>query len=110
MPEISLPDGGEMMFVKDGIVYAGNQADSARIDHAKPLSDGIMIITFATGEKRLFDTTELEGEIYEPLKDPEIFSNPVVDHGVLTWADGEIDCSPEYVYSHSYGYPENAIA
>lgn len=98
------------MFIKDGIAYASSKPDAIRIQSAKPLSDGIMIITFSTGEQRLFDTTELAGEAFEPLKDPKIFARPQIDHGVLTWADGDIDCAPEYVYDHSYEYPEKVDA
>lgn len=98
------------MFIKDGIVYASSKPESIRVESAKPLSDGIIIVTFTSGEKRLFDTTELRGEVFEPLSDPEIFSSLVVDHGVLTWANGDIDCAPEYVYDHSYEYPEKVDA
>ncbi|MEE3481354.1 MAG: DUF2442 domain-containing protein [Lachnospiraceae bacterium] len=98
------------MFIKDGIVYASNKSDSIRVENAKLLSDGIIIVTFTTGEKRLFDTTELRGEVFEPLKDPAVFSSLKIDHGVLTWANGDIDCAPEYVYDHSYEYPEKVDA
>ena len=56
------------------------------------------------GEERLFDATILSGPVYAELQKEEVFMAPVLDHGVVTWKDGEIDCSPEYMYDHSYEY------
>lgn len=98
------------MFIKDGIVYASSKSKSICVESAKPLSDGIIIVTFNTGEKRLLDTTELKGEAFEPLKNPDVFASLVIDHGVMTWNNGDIDCAPEYVYDHSYENPEKADA
>lgn len=61
-------------------------------------------VTFSNGETRLLDATELNGPVYEELKAPEIFNDITIDHGVVTWKDGEIDCSPEYMYDISYEY------
>lgn len=49
---------------------------------------------FASGEKRLFDTTAAEGLAFEPLRQgiaPETVS---VFHGFLAWLDGRIDLAP----------------
>ena len=45
-----------------------------------------------------------KGEIVEFGNVEEIFSNPKVVHGVVTWHNEEIDCAPEYMYEHSYEY------
>lgn len=71
-------------------------------------SPSIMLVTFSNGETKLFDATILTGQVYESLKDDKIFKNPVIEHGVVTWNDGDIDCSPEYMYKNSYEYPEVA--
>ena len=42
------------------------------------------------------------------MNDDKIFKNPVIEYGVVTWNDGDIDCSPEYMYKNSYEYPEVA--
>ena len=34
----------------------------------------------------------------------EVFNNPTLFHGVITWNNGEIDISPELVYRDSYAY------
>ena len=91
------------MYIMDGIVYAGEPTESLEITKVKPLDDMIMLIN---GETKLFDATILTGPVYEPLKDDKIFKNPVIEYGVITWNNGNIDCSPEYSYKNSYDYPE----
>ena len=34
----------------------------------------------------------------------QIFNNPVISNGVLTWDNGNIDIAPEAVYQESYAY------
>ncbi len=92
------------MYIKDGICYAGELKEGIKVTDAKPLRGGMMLVTFSTGEQRLFDTTLLQGTAFEPLKDEKIFSNPVIFHGVITWDNGEIDIAPETVYKESYAY------
>ncbi|MCD8122012.1 MAG: DUF2442 domain-containing protein [Clostridiales bacterium] len=99
------------MYVLNGIVYASEPSEDMKITAAKALDDMIMILTFSTGETRLFDATELTGPVFEPLKDDAVFRNFRLVHGAVTWMNGEIDCSPEYMYDHSYEYisPEAAV-
>ena len=89
------------MYILNGICYAGGMQDGIRVTEAKPLRGGILLVTFSTGEKRLFDTTKLQGSAFEPLKDEKIFCNPVLFHGVITWNNGEIDIAPEALYRDS---------
>ena len=92
------------MFIKDGIVYGGEPEKPMKIERVKVLPDMMLLIQFNNGELRLFDATSLEGPAFEALRDEQVFSSPVIDHGVITWKDGEIDCAPEYMYNHSYKY------
>ena len=48
------------MYLVNGIVYAGELTENIKIKEAKPLPYGMLLITFSTGEKRLFDTTMLK--------------------------------------------------
>lgn len=80
--------------------------EDIRVTEAKPLRGGMMLVTFSTGEKRLFDTTKLTGADFAPLTDEEIFNHPVIFHGVITRKNGEIDIAPETVYQESYAYGE----
>lgn len=92
------------MFIMDGIVYGGEPVETLKVTKVKVLPDRIMLLTFNTGETRLFDATILNGPVFEALKEPEVFEKPVIDHGIVTWKDGSIDCAPEYMFEHSYEY------
>ena len=92
------------MFISNGFVYGGSPKGSVSVAKALPLGDMMMLITFTTGETRLFDATILSGPVFEPLRNPDVFKNAEVDHGVITWMNGAIDCAPEFMYEHSYEY------
>ena len=97
------------MYIVNEICYAGEMQDGIKVIEAKPLRGGMLLVTFSTGEKRLFDTTTLRGSAFAPLADEEVFRNPVLFHGVITWNNGEIDIAPETVYRDSYAYESMAI-
>ena len=97
------------MFILNDVCYAGEMTENIKVTAAKPLRGGMLLVTFSTGEKRLFDTTKLQGTAFEPLKDEKIFCSPVLFHGVITWNNGEIDIAPEAVYRDSYAYEDVAI-
>ena len=96
------------MYVINGIVYADSEADSVTVKDAKALDGMIMVVTFSNGERRLFDATVLKGEVFEPLKNNDVFREFKIEFGTITWEDGEIDIAPEYLYknSYKYNYPE----
>ena len=43
------------MYVINGIVYAGNPSSEIKVQTVKALDDMMMLVTFTSGEKRLFD-------------------------------------------------------
>jgi hypothetical protein len=92
------------MYFSNGFVCGGEPETMVKIVRVKPLPDEMMILTFNNGEDRLFDATILDGPIYADLKNEKVFMSPVLDHGVVTWKDGEIDCAPEYMYKNSFEY------
>lgn len=92
------------MFVLNGIVYGGEPMETVKITDLKILLDKMMILTFSNGEKRLFDAAVLQYGVFEALNEETLFHGAVIGHGVVTWADGEIDCSPEFMYQNSYKY------
>lgn len=95
------------MLIKDGIAYAATPMKEIRVLSVKPLDDKMMILTFASGEKRLYDATPLlDYPAFQPLKDDSVFKNAKVEHGVVVWLDGEIDIAPETMYHDSYAYDE----
>lgn len=98
------------MYIVDGVCYAGNDAKEIRVQDAKALRGGMLLVTFTTGEKRLYDTTQLTGSAFEPLKNDDVFQKLSVFHGVITWMDGEIDIAPETVYADSLPYDSYGLA
>ena len=92
------------MYIVNGICYAGNDLEDIRVKEALPLRGGMMLVTFISGEKRIFDTTSLTGSAFEPLRNEDIFKNVSIFHGVMTWDNGKIDIAPETVYAESYPY------
>lgn len=92
------------MYIKDDICYAGEIAEDIKIVDAKPLEGQMLLVTFSTGERKLYDTTKLTGSAFDILKDKDVFENPVIFHGIITWNNGEIDIAPETVYYDAYSY------
>ena len=92
------------MFILDGIVYGGEPQAKLAVSAVKTLPDKIMLITFSTGETRLFDATILTGNVFKKLDDIEVFNSVIIDHGVVTWDNGNIDCAPEFIYENSFEY------
>ena len=97
------------MYIINDICYAGELKPGIKVKEVKPLRGGMMLVTFSTGEKRIFDTTILQGTAFEPLADENVFNNPILFHGVITWKNGEIDIAPETVYENSYNYNEEIV-
>ena len=95
------------MYIINGIAYAGQTDNEIKVENYKILDDLMMLVTFNTGEKRIFDATVLlEYPAFKPLEDNEIFRSAKVDHGVLTWLDGNIDIAPETLYEKCFAYQE----
>ena len=92
------------MYYYNGFVYGNNSDDNILITDVKALKDRMMLVSFSSGEKRLFDSTVLSGPAFALLENTEVFMSPVIDHGVITWAQGDINCAPEYIYEHSFEY------
>lgn len=86
------------MFISNGMVCGGEPPAQIKIVNAKPLENRMMILTFNSGEERLFDSTVLTGPVYEPLEITEIFNSVAIEHEVVTWKNGDIDCAPEFMY------------
>ena len=92
------------MYIKDDICSAGTAEREIRVRTAKPLPGGMLLVTFVSGEQKLFDTAILKGGAFVPLKDEAVFRDITIFHGIITWQDGRIDIAPEYVYEHGIEY------
>ena len=96
------------MYIVDDICYAGQFEEGIKVKAAKLLRGHMLLVTFSTGEKRLFDATKLEGSAFEPLKDEKVLGDFSIFHGVMTWLDGQIDLAPETMYKESFPYSDEA--
>lgn len=94
------------MYTVNGIVYGGKLEKPIKVIKVKVLQDKILLVTFSTGETRLFDASILKGKVFEPLENEDVFKEVYVDFGVVTWNNGTIDCAPEFMYENSYEYSE----
>lgn len=93
------------MYIKDGIAYAGEPRAEMLVASARVTGELSMLVTFSTGETRVFDAAYLlDQPVFEPLKDQGVFADFQIDHGVVTWCDGDVDIAPEAMYSHSFEY------
>ncbi|MSQ15228.1 MAG: DUF2442 domain-containing protein [Dehalococcoidia bacterium] len=70
----------------------------------KVIKPYILEITFSDNICKQIDLAgELYGEIFEPLRDPELFSQVSVDKtlGTIVWPNGA-DFSPEFLYEQAH--------
>ena len=80
-----------------------------KITKVKTLDNMMLLLTFKSGEQRLYDASQLlKYPVFHPLEDKEVFTHPEIDHGVVTWLDGELDVAPESMYENSYPYAARA--
>jgi hypothetical protein len=72
-----------------------------RVLAVHPQPDYTLLLTFANGEKRLYDASPLLDEkIYSPLKNLAFFLSAKVDGDSVAWSD-ELDIAPEHLYECS---------
>ena len=98
------------MYIIDDVCYAGEAVSDIKVKEATVLRGSMLLITFSTGEQRLFDATLLTGSAFEPLKDEKTLADFTIFHGVMTWLNGEIDIAPETMYVESYPYTSRNVS
>jgi len=72
-----------------------------RVIEARHVRDYVIRVRFADGVEGEVDLKdELYGEVFEPLKDPELFKSLMVnpDWHTVSWPNGA-DFAPEFLYS-----------
>ena len=70
------------------------------VTKVRVLRSYVLELTFSDGRRREVDLEgELYGEVFEPLRDPALFAQAVVDAqlGTVVWPNGA-DFSPEFLY------------
>ena len=69
------------------------------IEEAKYLNGHRVWVKFSDGTEGQVDLrNELDGPIFEPLKDPDYFKQFTLEGHTLTWPNGA-DFAPEYIHS-----------
>jgi len=74
-----------------------------RVTDAKLVRDFVVWVRFNDGSEGEVDLTgELEGPVFEPLKDPKAFAQFRLDPEVhtLVWPNGA-DLAPEFLHEHA---------
>ena len=72
------------MNISKGIVLADSTSSECKIIKAEALDGMILIVTFSNNEERLFDASLLKVEVFEPLKNHEVFNDFNVEYGTIT--------------------------
>ncbi len=99
------------MFVVDGIAYAGEPTAELAVRDVRILDDGILLLTFSTGETRLFDTTTLlRYPAFQTLAEDSVRQSAKIECGTLTWDNGNLDYAAEALYRESLPYVSPAHA
>ena len=71
------------------------------VDNVKANDDYTLLLTFITGEKKIFDFKPLlEDYYFGPLKNIDFFKKAHISGRSVIWND-EIDIAPEYLYENS---------
>ena len=95
------------MYIINGIAYAGELVNGIELEKAEALDDMMLLLTFNTGEKRLYDAADLlEYPAFKLLENEETFKSAKVEYGTIVWLDGDIDIAPETLYANSFAYHE----
>ena len=72
------------MFELNGILYAGSPKEMLKIKDAKITGNMMMLLTFSSGEKRVFDAKILKGDVFKPLENDDVFRSFEIVHGAVT--------------------------
>ena len=71
------------MYIVDGIAYACELVPGIAVKSVRAVGNHCMVVTFSTGETRLFDVTELLAlPAFAPLEDEAVFADAVIDRGI----------------------------
>ncbi len=78
------------MYEIEGICYAGEEMAQMEVERIKILDDRMLLVTFSTGETRLFDVTSLvsKGPAFAPLCEEKNRRTAKVTFGFVSWLDG----------------------
>jgi hypothetical protein len=85
--------------LNDYIIDSG--IDVVTVTEVKPTPDYKLLLTFSTGEKKVYDMKpEIESDPADPLRNIALFMKAHTDGVSVAWTD-EIDIAPEELYENS---------
>ena len=71
------------------------------VKDVEPKEDYTLLITFESGEKRVYDARPLlEKKIYEELRNPAFFMKARAEYDTVIWTE-DLDIAPEHLYECS---------
>lgn len=95
------------MYEIDGILYAGKPVDMIKVTGVKILQNYQLLLTFSTGERKLYDVRPLlDLPVFQSLKDVSIFEDVQLDFDTISWCNGDVDIAPETLYQDSMDISE----
>ena len=70
------------------------------ITNAKYLGEYRLELTFSNGKVKVFDAKDYIAShpLFASLKDKQLFSQFQLDGWTVSWLDGKLDISPEYLF------------
>ena len=73
------------------------------VNRAEYVGDYRLALTFNTGEEKVFDGKEYirTHPLFAPLQDETKFRNFELDGWTVSWMNGALDISPEYLYCNA---------
>lgn len=94
----------------DDNIEAGKPQPLLKVIEVSPLDGYKLKVQFSTGELKIFDFTPLLGApAFQPLQDEALFKSVYLDHGIASWAGGEIDIAPEKLYADGCPVPAGGL-
>lgn len=86
-----------------GVVPSPQPAAPWRVRTVEALPEMCLHVVFVDGTsgevrmRRFLESAEVEGTIFEPLRDPDVFKQVRVELGTVTWPNGA-DIAPDAMY------------
>jgi hypothetical protein len=87
------------MYEINGICYAGEPRYVPKACGVRALEGHLLWVRYNNGQQRVYDMKpHLDGPVFRPLKDPEVFRDVYIDYNAPTWLDGAVDIDPDTIY------------
>ena len=101
---------GNGMRIENGICFPDTgRRPLLKVVACRALEASRLRIRFDTGEVRDADLTPLLAlPAFAALADERTFHSFTLDHGIVSWLDGDLDIAPEWLFDHGETVAENA--